>query len=132
VPKLGMTNENGNGNGNANGNASGKVPEIRRFQLTNYPITVRVGAGKQWALGITYDTNRFTRESIARMLGHLRVILGEMAAHPRRLLSEMSLLTAAERQQLLVDFNRTEREFRGEACVHQMFEAQARSEDRID
>ena len=42
-----------------------------------------------------------------------------------RAIGELPLLTEAERQQLLVEWNDTAADYPGDRCVHQLFEAQA-------
>ena len=53
-------------------------------------------------------TDLFEAETIRRMLGHFETLLEGIVADPDRRLSELPLLTGAERQQLLVEWNRTE------------------------
>jgi amino acid adenylation domain-containing protein/non-ribosomal peptide synthase protein (TIGR01720 family) len=71
-----------------------------------------------------YSTDLFDQATIARMLGHLRVLLEEVVADPARRLSELPLLSAAEQHQLLVGWNATRVERPADACIHHLFEAQ--------
>src|SRR6185369_457145 len=71
-----------------------------------------------------YDASRFSAATIRRMLGHFQQLLENVVSNPERLLGELSLLTPAERQQLLTDWNGTTTRFSHDACVHQLFEAQ--------
>ncbi len=48
-----------------------------------------------------------------------------MAGDPGRRLGELSLLSEAERQQILVHWNQTQRAFPSDLCVHQLIEEQA-------
>ncbi len=48
-----------------------------------------------------------------------------MVRHPERRLSQLELLPAAERAQVVEEWNRTERVYEGAACIHELFEAQA-------
>ena len=58
------------------------------------------------------------------MLGHLQTLLEEMTANPERKLSELPLLSAAERQQLLFQWNDTEADYPKKASIHELFAAQ--------
>ncbi|MFP2934995.1 AMP-binding protein, partial [Pyxidicoccus sp. 3LG] len=70
--------------------------------------------------------------TVARMMAHLEGLLGTVLASPDTRLGELSLLSAAERQQVLVDWNATGSEFPRETSVHQLFSAQAvRTPDAI-
>ena len=58
------------------------------------------------------------------MLGHLQVLLEGMAANPHQPLKNLPLLTPAEKQQTLVEWNGTKAEYPQDNCIHQLFEAQ--------
>jgi amino acid adenylation domain-containing protein/non-ribosomal peptide synthase protein (TIGR01720 family) len=60
------------------------------------------------------------------MLEHLEVVLQGMVARPSTLLSELSLLTEAERRQLLLEWNESTAEYPLFSCIHHLFEAQVR------
>ena len=53
-----------------------------------------------------------------------RMVLEEMVGEGERRMGDLSLLRGAEREQVLVEWNRTEVEYR-QRCVHEMFEEQA-------
>ncbi|MGZ3457554.1 MAG: amino acid adenylation domain-containing protein, partial [Archangium sp.] len=73
---------------------------------------------------LEYDTDLFDGSTAARMLGHLRVLLEGITAHPEHRLSELPLLSDAERRQLLVEWNDTATDLPHHTCFHQLFEAQ--------
>ena len=101
------------------------VEEVRSIEQTNYPITVVSGAGERLPLKIAYDRRRFDADAIRRMLGHLETLLEGIAAAPDRPIATLPLLTADERQQVLVTWNATATDYPQDATVHQLFEAQA-------
>ena len=72
-----------------------------------------------------YDSDLFDAATIDRMIGHFKVLLEAAVAEPDRRLSELPLLTDAERQQQLVAWNDTRVEYPRDRCVHDLFEAQA-------
>jgi amino acid adenylation domain-containing protein len=77
---------------------------------------------------IEYKTDLFSAETIERMLGHVRTLLEGIVRRPDARLSELPLLTAAERRQVLVEFNPDDNEepfARTRKCVHELFEEQA-------
>ncbi|NMO19497.1 amino acid adenylation domain-containing protein [Pyxidicoccus fallax] len=55
--------------------------------------------------GIEYNTDLFDADTISRLSGHLLRLLEEVAAAPERRMSRLSLLSDAERQRLLVEWN---------------------------
>ena len=99
--------------------------ELTSAQLsrTNYPLTLVVNPAAQLGLQIVYHRNRFADDVIERMLGHLANILAGIAADLEQSPRSLSMLTAAETRELLVDFNNTAKEFPADA-VTRMFERQ--------
>ncbi|PSB52343.1 non-ribosomal peptide synthetase [Chamaesiphon polymorphus CCALA 037] len=58
------------------------------------------------------------------MAGHFENLLSAIGSNPHQLVSEISLLSAAERQQLLVEWNQTASQYPDDKCIHHLFEAQ--------
>jgi amino acid adenylation domain-containing protein len=74
---------------------------------------------------VEYSTDLFEHTTIRRMINHFGILLEAIAANPERRLSELPLMTASERRQLLIEWNKTEREFPAPKCLHRLFELQA-------
>lgn len=83
--------------------------------------------GKGLRASFEYNTDIFDEATIARMLGHFQTMLTAIVANPKQRISELPLLTAAERTQLLVEWNNTQTNYPQQACIHQLFEAQVES-----
>ena len=75
---------------------------------------------------LKYNTDLFEAETIERMAGHFQTLLEGIVVDPSRRLSELPLLTAAEREQMLVEWNKTGREYRSNQGPAQLFEAQVK------
>lgn len=73
---------------------------------------------------IEYSTDLFEPTTISRMTEHFRVLLEEALANPDMHISELPLLTEAERMQI-DERNRTATPYPDDKCVHQLFEEQA-------
>jgi non-ribosomal peptide synthetase component F len=58
------------------------------------------------------------------MVDHYQRILEEMIAQPEQKISLLPLLTAREREQLLVEWNDTHKKYERDICIHQLFERQ--------
>ncbi|WPB73717.1 non-ribosomal peptide synthase/polyketide synthase [Archangium violaceum] len=87
-------------------------------------LLVVVGHGEE-GLSCTweYSTDLFDRDTVARMAGHFQTLLEGFAAAPEARLSELTLLSDAERQRLM-EWSGPQLDFRDEACFTQRFEAQ--------
>ncbi|MEO0405799.1 MAG: amino acid adenylation domain-containing protein [Cyanobacteria bacterium P01_A01_bin.135] len=75
--------------------------------------------------GFEYNRDLFEVDTVRRMVEHFQILLAGIAAAPRRPVSELPLLSAAERHQQLVDWNHTQTPYASDRCFHQLFEAQA-------
>lgn len=73
---------------------------------------------------MVYSTDLFDDKTITRMLGHFQTLLESIVANPEQQISDLSLLTEEERQELLIDWNDTKRDYPENKCFHQLFEAQ--------
>lgn len=74
---------------------------------------------------LNYSTDLFEPGTIRRLLDHFEILLRSLINNPRRRVSELALLSAAERQELLVGWNDTRVKYAKDKLIHQMFEAQA-------
>ncbi len=101
---------------------------IAQFDLTLSMAEV----GDGLAAVFEYNTDLFSAETIARMAGHFRQLLEEIAAEPARPVSHYEMLPQAERTRLLVEWNETEQAWPTDATMQQLFEAQvARTPDAV-
>lgn len=92
-----------------------------KFDLT---FTI-VKSGSNFDCCAEYNSDLFDATTVRRMLGHYETLLEAVAANPEQRLSDLPLLTRREREQLLVEWNRTETDFPRDKCVHELFAAQA-------
>lgn len=74
---------------------------------------------------LEYSTELFERSTAQRILTHFTNLLESIVANPHQRLQELPLLTVAERQQILVEWNNTARDHGQERCVHELFENNA-------
>jgi len=96
-------------------------------QTAKYDLTLFMGQRADGLAGlIEYNTDLFGPDTIRRMLDHFRTLLEGIVADPDAPLPDVPLVEEAERQQVLVGWNRTRREYPRGACIHGEFEAQAR------
>jgi amino acid adenylation domain-containing protein len=73
---------------------------------------------------VVYSTDLFNDSTITRMLRHFQTLLESIVANPEQRILDLPLLTAPERQQLLIDWNKTTRDYKQNKCFHQLFETQ--------
>jgi amino acid adenylation domain-containing protein len=93
-----------------------------KFDLT----LILTDMGDEISVEMEYSTDLFDEVSMVRMFGHYQTLLEGVAVDPERRLSELPLLTEAERHQLLVEWNDTKVDYPADACLHELFETQAK------
>ncbi|MCL5995557.1 MAG: amino acid adenylation domain-containing protein, partial [Chloroflexi bacterium] len=91
------------------------------FDLTLTLQETGAGLSGAWE----YNTDLFDAATIAQLTSHLRVLLDGVLLNPDQPIDDLPLLAEHERQQLLVEWNATSTGDPREACIHQLFEAQA-------
>ncbi|HSF42700.1 MAG TPA: amino acid adenylation domain-containing protein [Thermoanaerobaculia bacterium] len=104
------------------------VAQVRSFEQTNYPLTVSAAPGEQMALSIDAERTHFDEIVVQRLFEHLRNLVEGLAFPADEAswrLSDLPLLSEAERHQLLRDWNDTESGATPSQPVHQLFERQA-------
>jgi amino acid adenylation domain-containing protein len=112
-------------------------PQARELPgLTVHPFTVDSNTAKfeltlslqdteQGLLtAVEYNTNLFDQTTITRMLGHFHTLLEGIIADQEQCLADLPLLTAAEKQQLLVEWNTATTDYPQDLCLHNLFEVQ--------
>ncbi len=105
-------------------------PGAVQFDLSLLLEESRSGGIDGW---IEHSCDLFDGATVERLALHCGHLLASAAADPDRRLSELPLLSEAERAALLVQWNDTRLEVPGpEACIHELVQAQAgRTPDRI-
>jgi amino acid adenylation domain-containing protein len=116
----------------AGGVAFGPGGQLARASESKFDLSVfaRTGGG-QLTLAAIYASALFDAGTIERLLGHLEVLLAGLVADPSARLSQLPLLTPAERHRELVEWNDTAGQVPA-VCAHEGFAAQvARTPDAV-
>jgi amino acid adenylation domain-containing protein len=73
---------------------------------------------------IHYNTGLFERGTVARVIEHYRSLLEGIVVNAHQPISQLSLSSAAEQQQVLLAWNDTAGDYPRDKCIHELFEAQ--------
>lgn len=91
-----------------------ELPDLQLSQdwidtgFTKFDLTWHVIERSQGLfVAVEYRQDLYHPDTIARMLGHFQVLLTGIAENPSQPISELPILTASERQQILTDWNQT-------------------------
>ncbi|MEJ7738042.1 MAG: amino acid adenylation domain-containing protein [Chitinophagaceae bacterium] len=71
-----------------------------------------------------YNMNLFDANTIARMAEHFKILLEGIIANPEQRISQLPILSKAERHQLLFEWNNTYTKYPDDKCIHELFEEQ--------
>ncbi|MBN1481963.1 amino acid adenylation domain-containing protein [candidate division KSB1 bacterium] len=69
-----------------------------------------------------YNTDLFKKESIQRMADHFVLLLQQMVKSPHAQISELELVTEAEKTAIIQSWNATDVSFPRDKCIHELFE----------
>jgi len=72
-----------------------------------------------------YDANLYLEEDIWRLAGQFQTLIASVINTPEAAISELEILSASDRQQILFQFNQTQTHYPKDLCIHQLFEQQA-------
>ncbi|MFY0566439.1 amino acid adenylation domain-containing protein [Archangium lansingense] len=109
---------------------------LRLPGLSLHPVEMRSSTAKfDWTLaladtpdgfagGLEYNTDLFEHDTVARAMEHLRILLEAAVSNPETRLSELPLLSSAEKHKLLVEWNNLPLDYPREATLHELFESQ--------
>ena len=94
------------------------------LESIDYPLVLRVVTGERLRLNLAYDNQQFEVGAIDRLLGHLQTLIEGMVANLHQTLADVPMLTAAERDRLLVEWNDTRVDYPRDKTIHQVFAEQ--------
>ena len=96
-----------------------------RHEVAQFDLVLDLGETSSGIEGyFEYNSHVFESATIARLATHLLTLLEAIVAEPEQRLSTLPLLTAAEEQQQLKDWNPGCGAYPREHCLPQLFEAQ--------
>jgi amino acid adenylation domain-containing protein len=100
-------------------------PLVADNETAKFDLTLFMEEKAQGLKGkLEYNTDLFNSPTIERMVGHFQTLLKGIVANPEQRISEIPLLMAAERHQLLVEWNDTKTDYPRDKCIHHLFEEQ--------
>ncbi|MVT11418.1 non-ribosomal peptide synthetase [Chitinophaga tropicalis] len=83
-----------------------------------------VESGEEIQARISYNSDIYSRNTIARLAGHLEGLIRSLVKQPAAPIHQLDYLSEVERQQLLVTFNRTGASYPGNKTLTDLFEDQ--------
>ncbi|TMC24294.1 MAG: amino acid adenylation domain-containing protein, partial [Chloroflexi bacterium] len=105
------------------------VPLITTLKVesvtSKYDLTLSITRTEQGLYcALEYSTDLFEAETITRLLANFQTLLQGIVDNPQAHIFDLPLLSSAQREQLLLQWNATQTDFAQDVCVHQLFEQQ--------
>jgi len=100
------------------------VTDVQTIEYTHYPLMVMVMPGAQLHFKLAFDQNRYSADSIQRLLNHLAVLLQGMLDQPEAAVLRLPMLSAPEIA-LLQQWNQTAVDYPADQTLVDLFEQQA-------
>jgi amino acid adenylation domain-containing protein len=93
---------------------------------SNFDLTLWLWeSGDELAGSATYNCDLFDPGFIRQMLNHFQVLLEAGCAEPELRITDLPIMSAAERDHILKEWSRGERARTGDQCLHHLIERQA-------
>ncbi|ODG96162.1 non-ribosomal peptide synthetase [Nostoc sp. KVJ20] len=101
-----------------------EVSHVSCFERTNYPLTVVINPASQLSGRIVYDTSRFEEQAIVCIIEIFQTLLTGIATNLQQYISQLSLLSADEEENLILLENQQTTNYINYKCIHIFFEEQ--------
>lgn len=87
-----------------------------------FDLTLNMGgSGRQLVGSLEYNTQIFEHATITRMIRNFETLLAAIVRDPSERLACLSLLSQAEHQQVLCEWNKTQRDYPSSSCFPELF-----------
>ncbi|MCK4257761.1 MAG: amino acid adenylation domain-containing protein [Halanaerobiales bacterium] len=94
---------------------------------SRFDLTLLVAEGSEsesFIASFEYNTDLFNLSTIERFADHFKVLAESIIQNPELEILKLPILTEKEYMELVYDWNDTDRSYRKNICVHQLFEEQ--------
>ena len=96
------------------------------YEVEKFDLSIFIFDGQPELIGqVSYATALFQKDTIERLIDHYICLLEQLAEVPGQPYSHHSLLSAEQYQQIVYEWNDTDREYPKEKTIYQLFEQQA-------
>ncbi|MGB7603970.1 MAG: amino acid adenylation domain-containing protein, partial [Lutisporaceae bacterium] len=107
-----------------NGSSAIKIEEYSMYEATNFDLVLSISMFDDIELGFIYNSNSFEKSSIQNAAGHFENIIKAMVKEQDINVSKIDVLSEAERDRVIFDFNATDTNYPKDKTLHELFEEQ--------
>ncbi|MFI5343201.1 MAG: amino acid adenylation domain-containing protein [Chlamydiales bacterium] len=98
--------------------------EIIVREQTNYTLNVLVAPGPQISFRLLFDERFYAKTELERLMEHFKRAMEQLTKNPMHSIRDYEILTLAERQKILVEWNETAHDYPRDKTIQQLFEEQ--------
>jgi amino acid adenylation domain-containing protein/non-ribosomal peptide synthase protein (TIGR01720 family)/FkbM family methyltransferase len=102
-----------------------EVENLQINEQTNYPLSILVAIAEQISVRFSYNTELLKDEYVLEISRHFEHVLLQILDKATGKIGDINVLTPAEQQQLLLDFNNTKTIYPKDNNIVSLFEEQA-------
>jgi amino acid adenylation domain-containing protein len=92
--------------------------------IAKFDLSVEVWENSEFHCQFEYNTDLFEAATIRRMLGHFEKLLTAVVENPDLRVAQIPIMSLQERQQVVVEWNRTTADYARDLPLHRAFENQ--------
>ena len=101
-----------------------QIDNVQMDEQTNYPLTLIIASAEQITIKFSYNAALLSSDYIQEMLGHFKRALLEITSNFGNDVNAIKIITPAEEQQLLIDFNNTSINYPRDKSIINLIEEQ--------
>ncbi|MCV9934569.1 condensation domain-containing protein, partial [Flavobacterium sp. LS1R47] len=95
------------------------------YEVAKFDLSIFIDDSEEELTGeISYATSLFHKDTIVRLTDHYVHLLEELTKAPNKAYNEISLLSPTDHQELVYNWNATDKAYSNEKTIYQMFEEQ--------
>ncbi|HEX4974686.1 MAG TPA: amino acid adenylation domain-containing protein, partial [Pseudomonadales bacterium] len=98
------------------------VGEVNAVWKTNFPLTIIFIPGASITLKMSYQENLFRQQTVQELMQRMCAVLAYLVAHSGQAVHQITLLSAAERQRLLHDWNQSGVPYPAQSTIAEQFD----------
>ncbi|AIY41033.1 Siderophore biosynthesis non-ribosomal peptide synthetase modules [Collimonas arenae] len=102
-----------------------RMVDVQGVERSDLGLSLIVYPGERLTLKLAYQSTQFDAAPTLQLLQRLNELLASFAKGGAQPLSQLSVLSEAERQRAVRDWNATDAAYPLDRCVHQLFQIQA-------
>ncbi|SHN37815.1 non-ribosomal peptide synthetase [Mucilaginibacter sp. OK098] len=108
------------------------LTDFKIYEQTNYDLALTVIPGKEISINFNFNSNRYEPGTIKKLIEHFPLVIDKITKGIDQPVSGIDILSSAERNMLLNEFNATAVDYPRDKTIIDLFEAQVeRTPDNV-